>query len=896
MNKKSFSGYEFLLDCFIEILTELGELDLVALIKTKETQNLDKVLSEKETQVLSILFQLINMVEENASIQKRRKIETKGNLDTVKGLWLETLKNLDEKGYSNEQIATNLKSIRIEPVLTAHPTESKRITVLEHHRKIYLLLVKLENSVWTPSEVADLKNEVKTELERLFFTGEIYLEKPQISDERQNIIHYLANVFPFALQELDRRLFWAWKEMGFEKAQLMNSSHLPKIRFGSWVGGDRDGHPLVSADVTEESLLEMRLKSIKIIKSKLVELAQKLSLSSSLVNVPDDLFEWISDTAEKLGPAGSESLKRNLQEPWRQALNLIIEKLPTQDNKNAGSYKSASELLEDLVLLKKFLLEVKASRIVEKDLLPILRVIEVFGFHLARLDIRQNSTFYELALTQFFEVAGLDGQKFIDSTEAERLEIVSKELKSSRPFCNNPNQLGPQAKACLELYQVLANEIKSNGTHSLGSFIVSMTRNTLDLLTVYLLARETGVLSRIDGELVCQVPVVPLFETIEDLKAAPAILESFLSHPITKSSIPFWQQKDESSKPFIQVMIGYSDSNKDGGAFCSLWNLYCAQQAILEVGRKHGVTIQFFHGRGGSVSRGAAPTNRFLDALPAESVNGGFRMTEQGETIAQKYANLLNAEYNLELLSAGVLKASFTDDASQNLDPAILEIIEQLSNDSRGHYENLIQTEGFITFFRQATPIDVIEMSYIGSRPSRRSGKPTLKDLRAIPWVFSWSQARFLLSGWYGLGHALKNLMENDPEGFQKLAAGYHNIPFLNHFIENIKSSFLMSDKNVMKLYADLVTDEKIKNTFIKKILEEHRSTKKMLVELIGSLKQGPDNKLQTVRAQFLSPLHSSQINFLRTWRAMDDEQKLETLPKLLLNVNAIASGLGVTG
>ena len=701
MNKKSFAAYEFLLDCFIEVLSELGEDKLVALIKNQKQQSLDKVLTEKETQVLSILFQLINMVEENASIQKRRQIESKGNLASIKGLWLETLNQLKDSGLYSEQIASQLGTIRIEPVLTAHPTESKRITVLEHHRKIYLLLVKLENSVWTPSEVADLKNEVKTELERLYFTGEIYLEKPQIADERQNIIHYLSNVFPFAIQELDRRLLWAWEQMGFQSHEIINKNNLPKISFGSWVGGDRDGHPLVSAAVTQESLLAMRSKSIEIIKLRLVELAKKLSLSSSLLNVPQELLQWNLKTAEELGVIGSKSIKRNLQEPWRQAVNLIIDQLPNDIKENVKSYSTSNELYNDLLLLKKFLLDVKASRIVEKDLLPILRIVKVFGFHLAKLDIRQNSTYYELALIQFLEAAGIESQEFISGSETKRLELISNELKTSRPFCNNPNQLGSEAKACLELYQVIANEIKLNSTHSIGSLIVSMTRNNLDLLIVYLLARETGVVSKNGNELICHIPVVPLFETIEDLQRAPSILDCFLSHPITKNSLPLWQERDESHEPFLQVMIGYSDSNKDGGAFCSLWNLYCAQKSILEIGRKHNVNIEFFHGRGGSVSRGAAPTNRFLNALPADSVNGGFRMTEQGETIAQKYANLLNAEYNLELLSAGVLKASFKDSETDILDAGLIEIIEDISTNSRRHYESLLQTDGFITFLNK---------------------------------------------------------------------------------------------------------------------------------------------------------------------------------------------------
>lgn len=896
MITKNIDNFSFLLDCFIEILLELGEQDLAESIKIKDPLNQNHELSEKGIQVYSILFQLMNMVEENTSIQKRRKLESEGELKTIPGLWLNVLEHLKNSNISSEQISDKLSSLHIEPVLTAHPTEAKRITVLEHHRKIYLLLVKMENSVWTPSELSELHNEIKAELERLFFTGEIYLEKPQIADERNNIIHYLVNVFPLALQELDRRFLWAWKQAGFLEDPLSTKRSFPNIRFGSWVGGDRDGHPLVTAKVTQVSLSEMRCQSVAMLKIRLIDLAKKLSLSSELTNTPEKLIEWNTFTSERLGEKGIKALQRSNKEPWRQAVNLVISQLPEAGENNQFYYTCSDQLYEDLLKLKEHLLSVKAIRIVEKDLQPILRLVQVFGFHLARLDIRQNSSFYESALIEFLDAAGLDSKDFISGTYENRMVILNKELQTSRPFCNNPDQLNKEAKICLELFKVIADEIKNHGVNGLGSLIVSMTRNSLDLLTVYLLARETGIVCQHENKLICQLPVVPLFETIEDLKKAPSILEGFLSHPITKNSLSLWQKKDNSAAPFIQVMIGYSDSNKDGGAFSSLWNLYCAQKSIIETGQKYGVAIQFFHGRGGSVSRGAAPTQRFLNALPAQSVQGGFRMTEQGETIAQKYANLLNAEYNLELLSAGVLKASLANNVSANSTSELEPVLEMVSQTSQSHYGNLIQMDGFITFFRQATPIDVIESSHIGSRPSRRSGKPTLKDLRAIPWVFSWGQARFFLSGWYGIGKALDTLLKNNSDHFEILKTSYTEIPYLNHFIENIKTSFLMTDLKTMKEYSELVEDSDIKSKFMKMILDEHHTTKVMLEKLTGSITAGSANELHKIRYRFLEPLHNSQIEMLRTWRAIEPENKSVLLPKLLLSVNAIASGLGVTG
>ncbi len=900
MDVKSIEDFKFLLGCFAEVLNELGENSLASSIQIENADDLMQFteLSEKGMQAYSILFQLINMVTENTIVQQRRKLESEGTLNQICGLWLHAFDQLQFSGYTPNQIASHLSRIHIEPVLTAHPTEAKRRTVLEHHRRIYLLLVKRENSVWTPSELSNLKEEIKTELERLFYTGEIYLEKPGVSDELSNVIHYFVNVFPYAVQELDRRLIWAWEQKKFPKNLINSPDCLPKITFGSWVGGDRDGHPLVTAEVTKESLQIMRDQSIGILRGMLIELVKRLSLSNNITLPPIKLIQWNEAVAKRLGAVGQIALARNKKEPWRQAVNLIIAQLPIPNNQenNENSYSTAQELYTDLIFLRGCLLTGKAERIAVKDLDPILRSIQTFGFHLACLDIRQNSLFHESAFTQLLEAAGINSNEYTLANDEVRLRIINTELKNSKPLCNDPKLLGPEAKDCFEIYKVIAEEIEHHGDAGIGSIIVSMTRNVLDLLTVYLLARETGIVCQSEQGLVCQLPVVPLFETINDLKQAPCILDEFLSHPVTKRSLPIWQNSYKTKKPIIQVMIGYSDSNKDGGAFSSSWNLYCGQKALIEVGDRHGVIIKFFHGRGGSISRGAAPTYRFLNALPSQSLEDGLRMTEQGETISQKYANLLNAEYNLELLVAGTLEASLTSKIRHANLPECADILDRISTDNKTHYESLLNTVGFTDFFRQATPIDVIESSYIGSRPTRRSGKKSLKDLRAIPWVFSWGQARFFISGWYGLGSALEQLKKQDPESFSRIKLVYANSIVLNHLIENIKSSLLMVDPIIMQAYAELVIDKNIKKKILGMILEEHQRTCTFIEELTAPVIKTPKNALQTARWKFLEPLHKNQIHMLGDWRSAKPENKSLALPKLLLSVNAIACGLGVTG
>jgi phosphoenolpyruvate carboxylase len=897
MSNKSVEDFKFLLACFVEVLITLGEQSLaISLTNIFDGSMETKKLSEKGMQAYSILFQLINMVEQNTIIQELRKLETGAELNQVSGLWLHAFDQLIELGYGAEEIARQLSHIQIEPVLTAHPTEAKRITVLEHHRRIYLLLVKKENSVWTPSELLNLKEEIKTELERLFFTGEIYLEKPRISDERNNVIHYFKNVFPNVLQELDRRLIWAWEQKEFPRHLISDPKCLPKITFGSWVGGDRDGHPLVTAEVTKESLKCMRHQAVNLLRRHLEELAKRLSLSEGLTNCPEKLIQWNAKTAKKMKDTGKQALARNKKEPWRQAINLIIARLPDNTGNNDISYSIAPEVLNDLKMLRDSLVDVKAGRIAAMDLDPIIRSIQIFGFHLARLDIRQNSHFFELALVQFMESEGADPDNYLSGSISQRLHVINEELNTSGPFCKDPEELGDEAKSCLELYKILAQELELHGTAGLGSIIISMTRDILDLLTVYLLAIKTGLACKTKKGLVCQLPVVPLFETIDDLNRAPEILDDFLSHPITNRSLPFWQKSQGPKKPVVQVMIGYSDSNKDGGTFSSLWNLYRAQKELIRVGERHGVTIQFFHGRGGSISRGAAPTYRFLKALPPDSLEGGLRMTEQGETISQKYANFLNAEYNLELLVAGTLEASLANKHRLADDPSLELILNKISIYNQKHYESLLNTRGFINFFLQATPIDVIESSFIGSRPTRRKGQKTIEGLRAIPWVFSWGQSRYFISGWYGMGWALENLMGQDPEKFDRLRLTYSKSPVLHHFIESIRESLNMVDTKMMEAYAELVEEINIKEKILQMILEEYYRTKINLEKLAFSYKKINESELQSARYKLLEPLHKSQIDMLHHWRNSASDKKSSILPKLLLSVNAIACGLGVTG
>jgi phosphoenolpyruvate carboxylase len=758
----------FLMTAFRELLHELGEsavadaLPWRALSPGKDAGDAaakanpwHEAETERLTQAFSIALQLLTQAEENAVAQQRRTLEAQGRLGEEGGSWEQAFTHLKSLGLDAAAVAAALPQVHAEPVFTAHPTEAKRTSVLDHQRALYRLLVERENQMWTPAEQRAIRDCMKASLEHMWRIGQIQLEKPSVSTELANVLHYLRRVFPDVLTWVDRRLRSAWDAAGFDPVLLADPARRPRLTFGTWVGGDRDGHPLVTAAVTRRSLRMLRTEAVVLLRERLPDMAARLSLSESHQAPPATLLKRVEVMASALGAAGAAAMTRNPREPWRQHVNLMLAALPRSKGSppHEGAYSDAAELIADLDLLHTSLIDVGAGRIARIDVAPVRALADTFGFQLAALDIRQNSAFHDRAMSQLLIAAGIvNGDSFADWDENRRLRLLNEELASPRPFVHPETDPGDEATAVLDCYRVLVDEIGRHGRRGIGSLIVSMTRNLSDLLAVYLLAREAGLLRFDTGDPVCRLPVVPLFETIDDLENAPDILDRFLSHPVARASLAWQQETDSLDRPVQQVMVGYSDSNKDGGIAASLWGLFRAQAAMTRVGDRHGVRIRFFHGRGGTISRGAGPTHRFVQALPYGSPGGDLRLTEQGETIAQKYANRVTAAHNLELLLASTLDATQTDRHTAVDDHPLAPTMDRLSTTSRGVYRDLLTRDGFVRFFSQATPIDAIEMSSIGSRPARRNGRRTLDDLRAIPWVFSWNQARFYLSGWYGLG------------------------------------------------------------------------------------------------------------------------------------------------
>ncbi len=909
---KPYLDLEFLLKCFQEVLIENGEQELARYIPwINDTGKLPmEQFTERHVQLFSISFQLLNMVEENGAVQNRRKRENDLSLTAVNGLWGNSLWRLKNQGIAEEAVADQLAHTRVEPVLTAHPTEAKRTTVLEHHRELYLLLVKRENPMFTEFEQQEIRQEIKTALERLWRTGEIYLEKPDVQSELRGVLHYLTNVFPEVIPIHDQRLRQAWKLSGYKEETLDNPAAFPLISFGDWVGGDRDGHPFVTAEVTARTLTALRLNAVVLVRRELVKLVRRLSIALHYDLAEAPVRERIDQMRAELGEEGEAAFERNKGEVFRQYANLMLVKLPvelkrehiTELHEGPGHYFRASEVLADLELLRQSLVRYGAKGIARNDVFQAMRIVQTFGFHLAKLDIRQNSAFHDKAMAQLMQAASLDGDGFVSGDEESRVAFISQELNSARPFAHQRMELPAEARAVVDVYKVVAAHIDTYGHAGIGSLIVSMTRSLSDLLAVYVLAREAGLIRQVEGHFVCEVPVVPLFETIEDMHRSADIMRAFLNHPFTRRTLAYHQQVNGFDVPVQQVMIGYSDSNKDGGALASQWNLYHSQAVLSEVGKEAGVRIRFFHGKGGTISRGAGPAHYFLRSLPEGSLQGDVRLTEQGETISQKYANRMNAAYNLELLTAGVAMVSLQHAQRPGRSLEMERIMAHLAERSQHFYKGLVSHPDFIAFFSQATPIDAIEGSRIGSRPARRTGKRSLQDLRAIPWVFSWNQSRFNLTSWYGIGSTLDELVRERPEDFDVIKELIATDPLLRYVFTNVDTSLASTDEKIFTQYASLVEDQAVRDNVLTLILEELNKTRRTLAVLFKRpLEDRRTNHFYStyLRAEALDYLNGHQIRLLAQWRAQKQAEAPEaegTLLELLLSINGIASALRNTG
>jgi phosphoenolpyruvate carboxylase len=758
-------------------------------------------------------------------------------------------------------------------------------------------------------ELEENRSETKRIINSIWHIDEYYMEKPKVETELDNVIHYFVNVFPEIVNLLNRRLLQAWEFLGFNSEKLIETNNFPVLKFGTWIGGDRDGHPFVTAEVTEKTLLTLRLNAFLILKKELIRLSENLSFYCDIQDLPSPLSERFKEIISEIGSETKPIVTSNRNEAYKLFVHLLIEKLPIKMGleqtfelvDKRGNYFVPHQLISDLKCLKEGLKKQGVSILANHEVNQAIHFIKTFGFHLAELDIRQNSNYYEKALLQIVNESKT-GDKITEVLSEElKTEIIKTELQTNRPFVRDWNNLPDEAKNVLECFGVLQKHILNFSVNSIGSLIISMTRNVGDMMMVYILAREAG-LTFFDKTLVLKLQVVPLFETIDDLIASPKIMDDYFNYPEVQNSLEFQRKEKKLPHKTQEIMIGYSDSNKDGGILASSWYLYKAQKEITEIAKKYGVQIKFFHGKGGSISRGAGPVHWFLRSLPHGTLTGQLKITEQGETIEKKFANKINAAYNLELMLAGTTLNSLLHKKEPEVQNEAAEILEYMGMESKKFYSELLQNEHFLEFYQQATPIDVIEESKIGSRPARRTGKRTFADLRAIPWVFSWGQSRFHITSWYGVGSTLEKMQNEFPEKYKTLKKLIHTSQFVRYVLTNIDTSLATTDVEMMKMYAELVTDKKVRETVLQILLAELDKTQNLMQELLGRpMHERRKNHFYStgLRAEALDILHKNQIKNLKLWRnpeLTDPAEKDKLLKELLISVNAIANAMGTTG
>ena len=886
-----------LIEALAQVLSEQG-LDAQRQLLPLLGDGQARVSDESGLRALTMGFHLLSIAEQHAATRYREQAERCGQVES--GLWASTLAELSQRPGLDHALA-QLEPMRIEPVFTAHPTEARRISALEQWLELFCAL---------PADVdqAPAQPDLLARLERLLRAGEVRLRKPTLCDERATLIHTLTSVVAPALAQVEARTAQALQALP-EAAQVARHS----LRLSTWVGGDRDGHPGVTPQVTARSLVEYRAAALALHRQTLTGLLRALAISQVHEPTPAPLAQAIERGVAALRQAGElqlaqDILARNPEEPARVLLALMLARLPDSPAALDGerptpprhaSFAQPQDLERELLALHHGLTLQGAARLARAHVEPALALVRALGFHLVTVDLRQNSAAHDRAL----EALGLQG--FASMPEAQRVERLRHELSHERPFTMPGVALPAEAELAVGPLRVVAQHTRRWGAQGVGSLIISMTRDLSDLLAPLVLAKEAGLLVQTPEGLACPLPIVPLFETLDDLERSPQILARYLEEPIVRRSLA---RRALDGDPVQQIMLGYSDSNKDAGPCASLWAVHVAQRELLAVAKRAGVGLQFFHGRGGSSSRGAGPTHRFLAATPSGAVARGLRATEQGETIFQKYGTVQTAAYNLELLVAGAFRRQVLDalhatssSASATAEQpahALAQAMDQVALASRQAYQALLAEPDLVTFFRHATPVDVLEQSAIGSRPSRRTGQATLADLRAIPWVFAWSQSRYALTGWYGLGHGLERLAAQDPERFELLRAQALTWGPMRYLISSASQAVMTADPELMRAYAALVPEAQARQPTLDRALDELARTRRWLEVIYGApLEQARQRvyRLLAMRMTALRAAHLRQIELLMAWRQgqrQDDALRLE----LLGTVNAIAAGLRTTG
>lgn len=842
---------------------------------------------------------LLANTAEDVHVERRRRHHRRSGSGPQSGSIEATLDELEAAGIMAERIAAVVTDLQVSPVITAHPTEVRRKTILDVLGTIAQLLDEHSRLDEQDPERAEIETALDVKILTLWQTAILRLSKLRVSDEINEALRYydasLFETIPKLARDLERLSI---DRLGTDELDATNV-----VSMGSWIGGDRDGNPFVTADVMRHAVQRQAATALARHLSSLYALSTELSMSARLIDPQPEL--------EALADVSGDGSRFRADEPYRRALRGMYARLyafadGVLDEGAASldgpmprvaldAYDSLDDLIRDLDVVATSLRSHGAGELATASIEPVRRSVATFGAHLCGLDMRQNSAVHEAVVADLFAQAGVCSD-YVSLDEADRVSVLSTELTNPRVLRHRTATYSDQTEQELEVLDAAADAVAELGARAVPHYVISMATAVSDVLEVAVLLKEIGLLTvAADGvPATSQLDIVPLFETIGDLAGSADTVTALMAHPTYRDIVASRGNRQE-------VMIGYSDSNKDGGYLSSQWNLFHAQASLLEAAEKADVRLRLFHGRGGTVGRGGGPAYQAILAQPAGSVDRAIRVTEQGEMVAAKYAQPALARRNLETLVAATLRASCTSaEAGDVADLRFVDAMNAMASTAFDSYRSLVYGDDrFVTFFRQITPTNEIATLNVGSRPASRKKSDAIEDLRAIPWVFGWTQCRLMIPAWFGAGTAFDTFASGDDANSDLLREMYSGWGFFRTIIDNMGMVLAKADIEIGRRYAEvLVEDEKMRTEIFARIEDEHTATRRWHEHITGSPDPLSDNPLLARslrnRYPYLDPLHVMQADLLRRYRDGDDDELVQR--GIQLTINAIATGIRNSG
>ncbi len=848
-------------------------------------------------------FALANVTEEAFQhINRERRL--KSGYESWDGSFDSTLREFVSQNINKGDLQKLLSHLKYIPVFTAHPTEAKRRSEMHLMRRIFSMILELQQYKGQSIKKEELLEKLESEILILWKTDEVRLKKPTVIDEVENGLYYFRTSLFKAIPQIYRDLEKATSRI-YQNDPDKSIINVPSfIRFGSWIGGDRDGNPFVTSDVTCQAVYMHAETAITEYIERTKDLSKYLTHSIQHTNLSKEFLDSLAMDDRYAEDAFQGNSQDFIKEPYRRKLKFMEFRLCESlsiisDYKNkkeckerTHAYKNEQELLKDLYLIRNSLTYDKDDKLVDFGLKDLIRLVETFGFFLVNLDIREESTKHSNAINEIMNM--LMKEDYLSLDEDKKVHALESLIKSEFNINSIYKKLSDETKRVVDVFLTMVKLREQISEEAFGHYIISMTHEASHVLEVLAIAKLTGMIKK-DAHKgwVSSIKVSPLFETIDDLSRISNILEKLLDNQLYAEILKNIKNRQE-------IMLGYSDSCKDGGILSSSWSLYKAQKEITEIASKYSIECRMFHGRGGTVGRGGGPTHNAIVAQPAGTVNGMIKITEQGEVLSYKYASYETAVYELEMAIGGLMKASqhLVTEGSKS-DNVIEKNMELMSQKGEEHYRELTDnTPGLIDYFYEATPVQELGQLNIGSRPSHRNTSDRSKgSIRAIPWVFGWSLSRHTLPAWYGLGSAIEKILDNDEKSLNLLQNMYKKWPYFNVLLDNIRMALAKADLNIARDYSELAEDQKTAKIIIDKIEDEYHRTKKLLLKITDTdeLLSSKSHVSLSIhrRMPYLDPLNYIQVKLLKECRKNNNEDLFDPL---LRTIHAIAKGMKNTG